>query len=96
VEVFEGKPLGPKSRDRILQEAIKANTDDLEMVARSLKAKAEEKARSTEKLKRTAPVKPTGKASTSTVTDAPETFVDSAALAAESLGIELDLTKLNN
>jgi hypothetical protein len=30
------------------------------------------------------------------VTDAPETFVDSAALAAESLGIELDLTKLNN
>jgi hypothetical protein len=45
VEVFEGKPLGPKSRDRILQEAIKANTDDLEMVARSLKAKAEEKAR---------------------------------------------------
>jgi hypothetical protein len=96
IEEKAGQKLGPKSRELILKEAVAKGVDDLEMVFNDLMARQGAKARNTEKLKRTAPVKPTGKASTSTVTAEAETFVDAAALAAEKLGIELDLTKLNN
>ena len=72
-----------------------AAVDDLEMVARALKTRQEQKARDTEKLKRSAPVKPTGKASSSSVTEAPENALDAILLAADQAGVAIDVSKLN-
>jgi hypothetical protein len=95
LETEFGKPLGQKSRKLILETAQRSQTNDLKLVARALVQKQQEQARKRGDLKKTAPAKPAGRAHQQTVIEPPADFKDAAADAAASLGIELDLSKLD-
>lgn len=94
IEEEIGRTLGPKSREMVLRRAVEKETDDLRMVFNDLMALQTKQSRAKDQLKKSAPVKPTG-SPTSKVPTEPETPVDAALLAAQSLGIELDVDKLN-
>jgi hypothetical protein len=95
MEAEIGKPIGPKSRKIVLEEADRRGTNDIRLVFDALMQRQQEKARTTEQRKRSAPVKPTGNPSTASVTEAPETPQDAVAMAAEEAGVDIDLSQLN-
>jgi hypothetical protein len=75
-------PLGPKSRKRILVEAQKAGTSDLELVFNALRAKQQSQAASADELRAASPSRSTGR-STRVAPEEPDS-IEAAFLLAEA------------
>lgn len=73
--------LGPDSRQKVLREAYRLDTDNLELVFLKLKQVAEDRARQLEQAKKAAPRKPTGQSSVEAPTAPVSNFDDAVALA---------------
>lgn len=63
IEQTHGVTLGPQSRQAVLREAARLGTDDLEFVFSGLQARREERKRSADTLRNSAPSRPSGNSS---------------------------------
>lgn len=85
IESSYGVTLGEQSRKKVLQEAYRLDTDNLELVFLKLKQMADEQARKREQAKRAAPRKPTGKSTVETQPTEVSSFEDAVELATAEL-----------
>jgi hypothetical protein len=87
IEEKHGVKLGPDSRRRILVEAQRNGTPNLELVFQALLAQKQQRAAEAEKLRAGAPSRSTGRATERTVDEPPTTLEEAWALAEVSHGM---------